>query len=127
MIGAGAIGSTTAYQLALKGQRDVLVLVQFQLGHPLRASEDHSRITHHSYHHNGYARLTRSTFGSWQRLEEASGQQVVIRYGRLGHRVEGTPGERSLNNLPPGHGKPTGCPLRRWTRQGSLTGSRSGA
>ena len=45
VIGAGAIGSATAYWLAKRGQRDVLVLEQFSVGHDWGASNDHHRFS----------------------------------------------------------------------------------
>lgn len=96
VIGAGAIGSATAYWLAKRGQRDVLVLEQFELGHANGSSNDHHRIIRHSYHDDIYGRLTRPMYDNWAALEEASGQQVFIKTGGLDIAVEGTPGTASL-------------------------------
>ncbi|UOQ57185.1 N-methyl-L-tryptophan oxidase [Leucobacter allii] len=96
VIGAGAIGSATAYWLAKRGQRDVLVLEQFALGHAHGASNDHHRIIRHSYHDDAYGGLTRAMYDNWAALEEAAGQRVFVRTGGLDIAVEGTPGTESL-------------------------------
>ncbi|MBP1326632.1 sarcosine oxidase [Leucobacter exalbidus] len=96
VIGAGAIGSATAYWLAKGGQRDVLVLEQFELGHANGSSNDHHRIIRHSYHDDIYGRLTRPMYDNWAALEAASGQQVFIKTGGLDIAIEGTPGTASL-------------------------------
>ena len=45
VIGAGVIGTATAYWLARSGAKNVLVLEQFGLGHGKGASEDHLTAT----------------------------------------------------------------------------------
>jgi glycine/D-amino acid oxidase-like deaminating enzyme len=50
VVGAGALGSATAYWLTRAGVSDVLVLEQYHLEHGRGASEDHSRIIRHAYH-----------------------------------------------------------------------------
>lgn len=96
VIGAGAIGTATAYWLTQRGQSDVLVLEQFDLGHDRGASEDHSRVIRHSYHDNVYGRLTQAAYDNWDRLGVESGQQILFRTGGLDIAVAGTDGERSV-------------------------------
>lgn len=96
VIGAGAIGSATAYWLAKRGQRDVLVLERFELGHGNGSSSDHHRIIRHSYHDDKYGRLTRAMYDNWAALEAAAGQRVFVRTGGLDIAIEGTPGTESL-------------------------------
>ena len=98
VVGAGALGTATAYWLAERGQKDVLVLEQFELGHSNGASEDHSRIIRHSYHNSVYGRLTRAAYDNWAKLEERSGQQIVFKTGGLDIALEGTPGVESVEN-----------------------------
>ncbi|KQQ20988.1 hypothetical protein ASF48_10570 [Rathayibacter sp. Leaf299] len=99
VIGAGAIGTATAYWLAEKGETDVLVLEQFTLGHTFGASEDHSRIIRHSYHNTAYGDLTQPAYDNWARLEEASGQRLVVKTGGLDLGVEGTAGMEEIRNF----------------------------
>ena len=98
VIGAGSIGTATAYWLAERGQSDVLVLEQFELGHSNGASEDHSRIIRHSYHNSTYGRLTQSAYDNWDRLLNESGQQLVFKTGGLDIAIEGTEGVQSVEN-----------------------------
>lgn len=98
VIGAGSLGTATAYWLAQRGQTDVLVLEQFELGHSNGGSEDHSRIIRHSYHNSVYGRLTRAAYDNWAALEQESGQQLVFKTGGLDIAIEGTPGVDSVEN-----------------------------
>ncbi|MGO1543700.1 MAG: N-methyl-L-tryptophan oxidase [Gulosibacter sp.] len=96
VIGAGAVGSATAYWLAQRGQSDVLVLEQFGLGHENGASNDHHRIIRHSYHSDSYGKLTRPMYDNWAELQRAAGQNVFVKTGGLDIAIEGTPGTESL-------------------------------
>ncbi len=82
VVGLGALGSATAYQLAKRGHR-VLGLEQFELGHSRGASHDTSRILRHSYHTPGYVTLTFAAYDDWATLEHDSGQRLVTRVGGL--------------------------------------------
>jgi sarcosine oxidase len=82
VIGLGALGSATAYELARDGHR-VLGLERFSLGHARGASHDSSRILRHSYHTPEYVRLTLEAYADWARLEEASGTELVTTVGGL--------------------------------------------
>ena len=82
VVGLGALGSATAYQLAKRGHR-VLGLEQFELGHARGASHDTSRILRHSYHTPGYVRLTCEAYADWARLEADTGESLVTVVGGL--------------------------------------------
>ena len=64
VIGLGALGSATAWQLARRGV-DVIGLERFELGHERGASHDTSRIIRHSYHTPDYVRLTFEAYQDW--------------------------------------------------------------
>lgn len=96
VIGAGSIGTATAYWLAERGQTDVLVLEQFDLSHARGASNDHSRIIRHSYHNNTYGQLTQAAYDNWNRLHAESGQEVMFTTGGLDVALTGTPGVASV-------------------------------
>lgn len=98
VVGAGAIGTATAYWLAELGQTHVLAIEQFELGHGNGASEDHSRIIRHSYHNSTYGRLTAPAYENWAQVEAKSGQQLVFPTGGLDIAVAGTPGVESVEN-----------------------------
>lgn len=83
VIGAGAIGSAAAYWLARAGAERVLVLEQFELGHALGSSGDHSRIIRRAYHRDDYTALTDAMFEAWADVEERSGLQVYTKTGGI--------------------------------------------
>lgn len=83
VIGAGALGSATAYRLARECGGDVLVVEQFRPGHDRGASEDHSRIIRHSYHSTDYTALTPDAYAAWRHVEEETGLSLVARTGGL--------------------------------------------
>jgi sarcosine oxidase len=76
VIGLGALGSATAWQLARRGA-SVVGLEQFELGHARGASHDTSRIIRHSYHTPAYVDLTFAAYDDWADLESVSGQSFV--------------------------------------------------
>ena len=82
VVGLGALGSATAYQLARRGER-VLGLERFRLGHTHGASHDSSRILRHSYHTPGYVAMTFAAYDDWADLEEDSGEELVTPTGGL--------------------------------------------
>ncbi len=82
VVGLGALGSATAYELARRGHR-VLGLERFALGHARGASPDSSRILRHSYHTPDYVRLTLEAYADWSRLEHDSGTRLVTTVGGL--------------------------------------------
>lgn len=96
VIGAGSLGSATAYWLTQAGQRDVLLLEQHQLAHAHGSHGDHSRIIRHSYHDEKYGRLTRAMYEAWDHLEHESGQQVLVRTGGLDIADVGSTGANSV-------------------------------
>jgi len=76
VIGLGALGSATAWQLARRGA-SVVGLEQFTLGHDRGASHDTSRILRHSYHTPDYVRLTFEAYDDWATLEDDCGDTLV--------------------------------------------------
>jgi sarcosine oxidase len=80
VVGLGAFGSATAYQLADRGLR-VLGLEQFELGHHRGASHDTSRILRRSYHTPAYVRLAGEAYDDWAALSDAAGEQLVTTTG----------------------------------------------
>src|SRR3954470_5237444 len=80
VVGAGAMGSATAYHLARRGEPVVLV-EQFHLGHDRGSSHGSARITRHSYADVRYARLMPEAFRAWRQLEADAGQNFYLRTG----------------------------------------------
>jgi sarcosine oxidase len=82
VVGLGALGSATAYQLAARGHR-VLGLEQFELGHERGASHDTSRIVRRSYHTPEYVRLAAEAYDDWSELSSAAGERLITTTGGL--------------------------------------------
>lgn len=82
VIGAGVMGSATAYRLARSGAK-VLLLEQFALGHERGSSHGHSRIIRRSYEHPGYVRLMESAYRAWRDLEADAGVSLITTSGGL--------------------------------------------
>jgi sarcosine oxidase len=80
VVGAGGLGSATAWQLARRGA-DVTLLEKFAFGHTRGASHDTSRILRRSYHTPAYVALANEAYDDWALLERESGEQLVTRTG----------------------------------------------
>lgn len=76
VIGAGGVGSATAYHLARSGQR-VLLLEQFTLGHTRGSSHGGSRIIRYSDADPKFARMAPAAFDMWRQLEAESGASLL--------------------------------------------------
>ena len=82
VIGAGGMGASAAYQLALDGKR-VLLLEQFQVGHTRGSSHGGSRIIRYMHETAEYASLMPATFALWRGIEEAAGEELLQLTGGL--------------------------------------------
>jgi sarcosine oxidase len=82
VVGAGGLGSATAWQLARRGT-DVVLLERFGFGHKRGASHDTSRILRRSYHTPAYVALADEAYDDWALLEQESGEQLVTKTGGL--------------------------------------------
>lgn len=97
VIGAGAIGSAAAYWLTQAGAERVLVLEQFELGHALGSSGDHSRIIRRAYHRDDYTKLTDAMFAAWAHVEERSGLKIYTQTGGIDLAVADSPGAAEID------------------------------
>jgi len=82
VVGAGIMGSATAYALASQG-RDVLLLEQFCVGHEHGSSHGRSRIVRLAYPEVEFVELARKAFAGWRELEQESGQKLLELNGLL--------------------------------------------
>jgi sarcosine oxidase len=82
VVGLGALGSGTCWQLARRGAR-VLGVEQFELGHERGASHDTSRILRRSYHTGGYVRLAGEAYHDWAVLSADAADNLVTVVGGL--------------------------------------------
>lgn len=96
VVGAGGLGSAAAYWLSRTVGPEVLCLEQYELGHELGASEDHSRIIRLAYHAERYTALAKSAYAAWDVIEEQSGVPLVHRTGSVDIARPGTDGGEIL-------------------------------
>ncbi len=90
VIGAGAMGSATAYHLARSG-KSVLLLEQFELGHVNGSSHGKSRIFRLSYEDTVYVSLARASKPLWLELEAEAKQKLFTPTGGLDLGQPGSP------------------------------------
>ena len=67
VVGAGIMGSATAYALARQG-RDVLLVEQFHIGHERGSSHGRSRIVRLAYPEVEFVELAKEAFVGWREL-----------------------------------------------------------
>jgi sarcosine oxidase len=117
IIGAGAMGSAAAYQLAKRGE-PVVLIEQFALGHDRGSSHGAARITRHSYADARYARLMPAAFRAWKELEADAGETLYIRTGGVSFSPPGVDYAArvaaSLDELDVPHWRTSG---REWSRR----------
>lgn len=83
VIGLGAMGSTTAYQLAKRGQK-VLGIDQFGPAHDQGSSHGGSRIIRQAYFEDpSYVPLLLRSYELWEEIEKESGEDILIVTGGL--------------------------------------------
>jgi sarcosine oxidase len=82
VVGAGIMGSATAYALAREG-RDVLVVEQFRVGHSHGSSHGRSRIVRLAYPEVEFVELAKESFVGWRELEDEAGVELLELNGLL--------------------------------------------
>lgn len=84
VVGAGAMGAATAWQLARRG-RSVVLLEQFSRGHLRGSSHGATRIFRVAYRDPLYSRLAGRAIPMWRELEEVVGEVLLEQTGQLDH------------------------------------------
>jgi sarcosine oxidase len=83
VLGLGATGSSTVYQLALRGQK-VLGIDQFSPPHAFGSSHGKSRIIRETYFEDPlYVPLVKRAYNGWAELQARSGRRVLTRTGGI--------------------------------------------
>jgi sarcosine oxidase len=83
VVGAGIMGLYTAYELALRGQK-VLLLEQFGLAHPFGSSRGETRVIRTAYfEHSDYVPLAQAAWKKWEDLGEPRKTEIIVRTGGL--------------------------------------------
>jgi sarcosine oxidase len=88
IVGAGAMGSATAWWLARR-ERDVVVIEQFEQGHVNGSSHGGSRIFRLAYYDPAYVRMAQEALPLWRELEADTGRTLLDTTGAIDH---GDPG-----------------------------------
>jgi len=106
VIGVGAMGSATLYNLAKRGRR-VLGLEQFDIPHAEGSSHGVNRIIRLAYYeHPSYVPLLRRAYELWSEIESIAGEQLMYKTGSIdtapaGHEVfEGSLESCLLHDIP---------------------------
>jgi sarcosine oxidase len=84
VIGAGAMGSATAWWLARQGV-DVVLVEQFEQGHALGSSHGGARIFRLAYPDPAYVRLAQESLPLWRELEDDAGATLLDITGAVDH------------------------------------------
>src|SRR3954453_20051425 len=74
VVGAGAMGSATAWWLARRGV-EVVLLEQFEPGHTRGSSHGGTRIFRLAYYDPFYVRMAQATLPLWRELEDDAGER----------------------------------------------------
>ena len=82
VVGLGAMGSATAWELAKRGRR-VVGLEQFAQGHDQGSSHGAARIFRLAYEQDDYVRLAVEALRLWRVLEEESGSEILRQTGAV--------------------------------------------
>lgn len=82
VVGAGVLGSSTAYHLAKKG-RSVLLLEQFEIAHSRGQSYGESRAFSIAYNTIERVKLALQSMAQWRELEHESGKNLLFQTGGI--------------------------------------------
>jgi len=84
VVGAGAMGSSTAWWLARRGI-DVALLEQFEPGHTRGSSHGGTRIFRFAYYDPMYVRMAQDALPLWRELEDDAGEPLLDTTGAIDH------------------------------------------
>lgn len=82
ILGGGAMGSATAYQLAKDGKK-VLLLEQFEIAHNRASTHGESRIFRYAYTNLAYAQLAFQCKDLWLELEKKAQEKLLFILGGI--------------------------------------------
>jgi sarcosine oxidase len=82
VVGAGIMGSATAYALARDGH-DVVLYEQFEVGHTRGSSHGRSRIVRLAYPDVEFVELAKESFAGWRELEREAEVELLELNGLL--------------------------------------------
>src|SRR3954468_9989635 len=82
VIGGGAMGTATAYELGRRGVNATL-LEQFAIGHERGSSRGPTRVFRHPSSELAYLRLAQASLEAWRQLEQVAGEPLLRLTGEL--------------------------------------------
>ena len=82
VVGAGAMGSATAWWLARRGL-DVVLVEQFDAGHQRGSSHGSTRIFRLAYPEPIYVDMARRTLPLWRDVEDKAGIELLVTTGGI--------------------------------------------
>lgn len=97
VLGAGAMGSASAYHLARAGQK-ILLLEQFEFDHQKGSSYGLSRIIRYAYDYPQYVELAKAVYPMWDEFEQEAGQTLYTRTGGIDFGTPDQPGLKAIEN-----------------------------
>jgi len=80
VVGGGIMGVSTAYHLALKGKKFVL-LEQFEPNHSAGSSHGETRIIRFTYDEEIYVEMAKKSYEEWHEIEIKSGESLITTTG----------------------------------------------
>lgn len=91
VLGGGIVGAASAYHLASKGLKTLLV-DQFEAGHTHGSSHGDGRVVRFNYTESIYVEMARLAYPAWEALSEAAGRPLwqktgLVEYGPSEHEA----------------------------------------
>ena len=124
VVGAGAMGSATAWWLARRGV-DTVLLEQFEQGHVRGSSHGATRIFRLAYDDRRYVRMAREALPLWRELEADAGRSLLVTTGGVDHGAHGSGRGRLRRHSTRRGSRMTSCPRRKRPNGGRRCGSRA--
>lgn len=87
VVGGGAMGAATAWQLARRGH-SVALVEQFDVAHNRGSSHGGVRIFRFAYRNSLYTQLAIDSLAQWRELEAETSQVLLEQIGNVDHGVE---------------------------------------
>ena len=84
VLGVGAMGSSTVYDLAVKRGKKVLGLEKFDIPHAEGSSHGVNRVIRLAYYEDpSYVPLMRRAYELWEEIQVVAGEQLLFRIGSI--------------------------------------------
>ena len=98
IIGAGIMGSATAFQLTELGKK-CLMIDRFPLLHTNGSSHGESRIIRKSYDEDHFAKLMASAYNLWHAIEQQYNEKFIVTTGGLDFGIENSDAMKKVEQI----------------------------